>query len=458
MDDDVVQKLGHADFHGKSTLHPTAVGLLLFFGFAMLVVPRRHAMIMILACGSFMAVGQRLVIGGLDFNFMRLMVIFGWTRLILRQEFLGFRWNRMDLCFLAISFLEFVTSLTVLGLPGMTWRLGMLFESLGVYFMARILIRDLNDVRALIFDLAVISIPIALIFLIERSTARNLFAVFGGVPEITAMRGGKLRCQGAYSHPILAGCYWAAVFPLLATQIFSKGSARILAILGMLSSLLIIACCASSTPITGLLAGVVGLAMIPLRKWMKWVRRFAYVSLIALHFMKKSPIWHLIARTDFVGGSTGWHRAHLIDEVIAHFYEWALFGTASIEHWTVQGGDICIQYALIVVRSGLLTLILFLLLIALAFGNVGRAWRRVENSPTDVLLIWAIGVSIFVHTVNFIGVAYFGQIDVLWYIGIALATVTPSIRNPGRVVGSTVASRLHPRATLASSALPAGYR
>ncbi len=458
MEDELIQKLGHSDFHGKSTLHPVGVSLLLLFGFAMVVVPRRHAMIMILACGSFMAVGQRLVIAGFDFNFMRLMVLFGWARLILRQEFRGFRWNRMDLVFLLMSFMELISATVTGGASGFTWRLGMLTESLGAYFMARILIRDLNDVRSLIYGLAVISVPVAFIFLIERSTTRNLFAVFGGVPEITATRLGKLRCQGAYSHPILAGCYWAAIFPLIATQLFSKGFARSLSVVGMFSSLVIIACCASSTPITGLLAGLVGLAMLPLRKWMAAVRWFVLLSMIVLHFVKKAPIWHLIARTDFVGGSTGWHRAHLIDEVIAHFNEWALFGVQNIEHWSVQGGDVCIQYALVVVRAGGLTLILFLLLIAMGFASVGRAWRRVERSPEDVFLLWAIGVSLFVHTVNFIGVGYFGQIDILWFIGIALPSVLPSARNTASSLNSTVASRLHPRATQVSSVFHAGYR
>ncbi len=459
MDDDVVHRLGQADFHGKNTLHPVGVSLLLFFGFAMLIVPRRYAMITILACGSFMAVGQRLVIGGLDFNFMRMMIIFGWARLMMRQEYRGFRWNRMDVCFLFMSIMELMSSLITGGVAGSpTWRLGMMSESLGAYFMARILIRDLTDVRTLIYGLAVISIPVACIFLIERSTARNLFAVFGGVPEITAVRSGKLRCQGAYSHPILAGCYWAAIFPLFATQLFSKGSARLWSVAGMVSSLVIIVCCASSTPITGVMAGIVGLAMFPLRKRMSIVRWLIVATLIILHFVRNTPVWHLIARADFVGGSTGYHRAHLVDEMIAHFSDWALFGARSIDHWSVQGNDVCMQYALICVRTGGFAFVLFLLLLAMGFGSIGRAWRRVERSPEDVFLVWAIGVSLFVHTVNFIGVGYFGQIDILWYIGIAMPSVMPVVRNMGRNVGFVGTSAMHPRPRHVSSVLPAGTR
>ena len=41
-------------------------------------------------------------------------------------------------------------------------------------------------------------------------------AAMGGVPEITVVREGRLRCQGAFAHPILAGCFWAEQLPLIA--------------------------------------------------------------------------------------------------------------------------------------------------------------------------------------------------------------------------------------------------
>ena len=449
---------GFSELYGKSQLHPVGVTLLLCFGFLMLILPRRHAMVMMIACASFIATGQRLVVFSLDFNFMRIMVLFGWARLILRQEFRGYRWNRLDTCYILMAILQMTTFTIVHGSGGFVWRLGTLLESIGVYFMARMLIRDLNDVRTLIYDISIISIPIAFIFLIERSTTRNLFAVFGGVPEFTYVREGKLRCQGAYSHPILAGCFWAALFPLFVSQLLSRGRSKVLAIAGLISSVVIIGCCASSTPVTGVLAALLGFALIPLRASMKRIRWLFLAFVTALHMSMRAPVWHLLARTDFVGGSTGWHRAHLIDKFVAHFNEWVLFGALDISHWQVYGNDVCNQYVLTGMQGGIVTLGVFLLLIALAFGNIGRSWRLVERVREDFLLIWAIGVSLFVHTVNFIGVAYFGQIDILWYMGLAMTTVMHVPRSPGRTIGSRITPMVRPRAVQRANVFPAGYR
>jgi hypothetical protein len=449
---------GFNEHDGKTTLHPIGVTLLLCFGIAMLLVPRRYAMITMIACASFVAVGQRVVVATLDFNFIRIMVLFGCARLLMRQEFRGFQWSRMDKFIVAFAIAQVMTYTVTVGPSGFIWRLGTAFESIGTYFLTRMLVRDLNDVRMLIFGLVVISIPVAFIFLVERSTGRNLFAAFGGVPEFTQVRDGKLRCQGAYAHPVIAGCYWAAIFPLFASQLFSKGLARVFAIFGSLAALTIVFCCASSTPVTGILAAIIGFALMPLRRRMVAVLWALVAVIIVLQIGMKAPVWYLIARTDFVGGSTGWHRAHLIDKVVEHFDEWFISGVMDITHWDVFGNDVCNQYCLIAVQGGLPTLLLFTALIVVGFGNVGRAWRRVTNSPDDVRLIWAMGVSLFVHNANFVGLGYFGQIDSLLFISLALTTVAQPARSPLRSVGSTIAARANSSVTRMTGNLHPGYR
>ena len=73
------------------------------------------------------------------------------------------------------------------------------------------------------------AIPTAIIFLNEARTGRNLFAAFGGVPSLTDMREGKLRCSGAFGNSILAGCFWASLIPLMAARGFQPGANRALA-------------------------------------------------------------------------------------------------------------------------------------------------------------------------------------------------------------------------------------
>lgn len=446
--EEFVPGIGHSEFHNQTTVHPVGLAMLMLLGLAMVTLPRRRAMIPFLMCTSFIAVGQRLVVFGLDFNFLRVMVLFGWTRILLRQEFQAFRWKRLDSWVVAWAIAGTLAYPISHGASSIVYKLGTSFDSLGMYFIVRMLVRNLDDVRDLIDAIAIISIPVACCFAVEFCTSRNPFAFMGGVQEITVQREGRLRCQGAYSHAILAGCFWAAVIPLLVGRICSPGfRGRFGALVGLFASLAIIRMCASSTPIVGVLAAGVGFALLPLRGSMKWVRWTTVAALLCLQMMMKNPVWHLISRADFVGGSTGWHRFHLIEQFINHFQEWAAFGVADITHWGVWANDVTNQYILDGVRGGVITLTLFLIMIGVAFGNVGRLWRSIPRSRPHVILAWSLGVSLFVHAVNFVGVAYFGQIDILWYIGLAVTATAPVGMNRGRVTEIVSVSDRHARAS-----------
>ena len=68
-------------------------------------------------------------------------------------------------------------------------------------------------------------------------------------------------------------------------------------------------------------------------------------------------------------------------------------------------------------------MLLFISIIVLAFGSVGRMWRASADAGDRAMLYlaWAIGVSLFVHCMNFLAVSYFGQIMMMWYFALAIA-------------------------------------
>jgi hypothetical protein len=128
-----------------------------------------------------------------------------------------------------------------------------------------------------------------------------------------------------------------------------------------------------------------------------------------------------------VGGSTGWHRYHLIDQSIARVGEWWLWGTPSTAHWGLGLRDVTNQYVLEGVRGGLLTLVLFVILIALAFQGLGQRLQRVEHAPAQRAMVWALSVALFMHAMNFLAVSYFGQIIMIWFLILGLAgALTPT--------------------------------
>lgn len=416
---------GHA-FKDMTNLHPLALIAVLVLGIIMLAVPRRWAILPMLIIACFISTVQKIVIVGMDFGLLRIMVMFGITRLILRKESHGFVWKPLDLaiCLWAISSIVIYT-LQQGTVSALVNRLGFGFDAFGMYFLFRCLIRDWSDVDTVVISLIMISIPVALFFILENRTGRNLFSIFGGVPAITVVRDGRLRCQGAFSHPILAGCFWASLMPWFAARWWKSSKDKIWALAGLVTASITIICCSSSTPLFGVLSGMVGGLMFFARRYMRPIRWGILFTLLALHMVMNAPVWHLISRVTAVGGSTSYFRYALINGAINHFREWALLGTQSTAHWFWGAQDLCNQYVFEGVQGGFLTLVFFVYGIVLAFGGVGKLWRQ-NRDPYRIALSWALGVSLYVHCMNFIGVSYFGQIHVIWYLLLAMiASMAP---------------------------------
>lgn len=416
------ESFGGLEFKDTTTLHPMGLAMTAACGIALLLVRREYAVwpFIILAC--FVSSAQRLVVGGLDFNLIRLLVLFGFLRLVTRSEYNGVRWGWIDFAIMAFALTKTVVYTSRYGTTSaFIYQSGQVFDAIGGYLLMRCFLRSQRDIITTAFGFACCSVPLAAAFLIEHLTGRNLFASLGGVPPITKVREGRLRCQGAFSHPITAGCFWAASLPLIASLFWQKRSrAKIAAVGGTAFALTIVILTSSSTPLMGVFAGVFAAGMFVLRHRVRWVFFGACLMTVGLHFSMNKPVWHLISRITITKGNTGYHRYLLIDSAIRNFGEWAALGTKSTAHWFWGGQDVTNQFVLEAVRGGLATLLLFVLTIALGFVAVGRTWRAASNHRPTMLFAWALGAALFVHCVNFIGVSYFGQITFLWYLHLAL--------------------------------------
>ena len=254
------------------------------------------------------------------------------------------------------------------GTAGLTQKLGMFCDSGLTYFIFRNLVRDVGAIRALAHAFVVVAIPTVVAFMVEHQTGRNAFAVFGGVPEMTEVREGTLRCQGAFAHSILAGCFWASVLPLIMALWWQPGIRRRRVVVGITCGLAIIVLCASSTPIVGVVVGVAGGCLFVLRRHLRVIKWGLVFVLVALHIVMKAPVWSLIQRVDIIGGSTGWYRYQLLNAAIEHFREWWLLGTPSTDSWGMV--DMTNQFILEGVRGGIFSVALYVLIFARAFRKV----------------------------------------------------------------------------------------
>ena len=204
---------------------------------------------------------------------------------------------------------------------------------------------------------------------------------------------------------------------------FDPKKIKVVTLLGTGCCLAIIAMCASSTPVMAVFFAVLAAALFPLRNYMRLLRWGFFFMLLGLHMVMKKPVWHLVSRVGVVSGSTGDHRYRLIQAAVDHFHEWWMLGTADTASWGPQLNDTANQFILVGVRGGLISMILFIVILGLAFRNTGRLRKAAEkmgNRPA-VIYAWALGIMIFVHVTCFFGVDYFGQITMLIWMPLAIS-------------------------------------
>ncbi len=407
------------EWQNHTTVHPVGLAMLLLAGVAMLILPRRWAVLPVLVMACFVAPAQRIVVAGLDFNFIRCMVLFGWARLLVRGEARSLKWLPMDTAILVWGLVSTIFyTLQVGDFGAFVYRLGTSYDAVGLYFLFRFLIRSWEDITKTLVAIALISIPVMMFFIVERLTRHNLFSVFGGVPTITIIREGRMRCQGAFAHSILAGCFWAALIPMLAALLWQGVTRKFFAFVGVFNCLGLIFLCASSTPLVAAMAGGAAWLLFPIRYKMRQVRWAIVLLLFSLHMVMHKPVWHLLARIDLVGGSTGWHRYKLVDLAINNWSEWFVTGLHNTAHWGMV--DITNEYVLQGLRGGIVTLAVFVAIITMAFISVGKMIRVERGNTARLMLAWGMGVGLFIHVSSFVSVSYFGQIQMLWYLHLAM--------------------------------------
>lgn len=417
-------------------LSPVALALTLALGLLVVVVPRRWAALPILVAATFLPSVQRLVVLGLDFSMVRILILFAGTRLLLRSEWRSFRWHALDAAIVLSAIASIVTGAALEGMGGLESRLGRAFDVLGMYFCVRIALRTWADLLVTLRAAAACLSVCALFMTIEWATGRNLFSSLGGVPDVTVVRQGRLRCQGAFSHPIMAGVYGACWVPVMAALWFAR--ARALAVVGAVAGAAIAVFSASSTSALGLALGLVGLALHPLRAHMRLVRWAALATVLFLHFVREAPVWHLFARINVVGGSGGYHRYLVIDRAIQHFGEWWLVGTREVSHWNIHWNDITNQYVATGINGGLVSVLVLLGIFWAGYRGLGLTARRRSLGAWPTHLAWALGAALFVHTGAFLAASYFGQMTFIFYLQLALVGSVIQIGQRSRRARSSV--------------------
>jgi hypothetical protein len=325
--------------------------------------------------------------------------------------------NRLDLLLAIFAIIALCSTL------GHQWqtpnplivRLRLVLDVMGAYLYMRAYLADADALHGFSRSLAIIMIPFAIFLLIEKKSGINPYAKIGSVNSESMVRDGKTRAQGPFGTPILTGTVGAVAIPLLIPLWRNQ---RRIAMAGLMSSFIVVYATASSGPIG---TALLGLAAVALWKWRQHLKPLLIglcTCLIVLHLIKERPIWYLMALMDLVGGSTGWHRAYLIDMALQHLNEWWWCGTDYTRHWMPYGlvavpehCDLTNYYIHLGVIGGLP---LALTLLAIQMKSFRLMGRRMAYCA-DEFWIWCLGSALFSHMVTFLTISYFDQIYVFYW-------------------------------------------
>lgn len=412
-------------FLGMEPLTPLGAAILSVAMLAILLLPRRWAPVPMLVVTCYMTPSVGVVLGALNFFSIRFVILAGVIRIILRREYRGFLRSSMDRVMILWSIWALVVS-AFRGDPAATliFNGGQVFNYLGIYFILRSLCKSMDDVLFLCRVGSWLLVPIAFEMVYEKVTSSNLFSTLGGVSQFPEIREGRIRAQGPFAHSIMAGTVGAVMLPLC-IGIWRRY--RSAALVGILASITMVVSSASSGPLMSAMFALLGLLFWSVRRFLPTVRwTIVFIYFILMIFMNTPP-YYLIGRIDLAGGSTGWHRARLIESSIEHLNEWWFAGTDYTRHWMPTGvqwssnhSDITNQYILFGVHGGLLLMFLFILLLVIGFRNVGRSVRLAQKSdPDHAFFCWALGASLFVQAATFVSVAYIDQSFVFLFVTLA---------------------------------------
>jgi hypothetical protein len=148
-------------------------------------------------------------------------------------------------------------------------------------------------------------------------------------------------------------------------------------------------------------------------------------------------------------GGGGWHRSYLMNQAITNLRQWWLAGmpldltAAWFPYLTLGAADITNLFISFGIDGGLISLLLFVRVIVVGFSETGKslAARREAGPATraDELLLWATGVVLVGHTINFFSITYFDQMVAIWIFN--LATIASLAATRGSVAAAPVPTK-----------------
>jgi hypothetical protein len=383
--------------------------------------PRTWVLPAFLTVSALMSFALHVIILGQHFMPHRVLLLCAWTRFLLRGEHRGLKLSSLDKTFIWFCVCMVFTETLQTGLEGFIYAVANSgVDALGTYFLCRVIFREREDLRRAVVCMAALCAVVGGFMLVEYLTGRNWLTALGAVQDMIVSRKGRRRCAGAFNIAITAGTFGAVFLPLFVACWWQGGKLKKWAIPGCLASTIITVSSASAGPLSTYIVAILGFLAWPLRGQMRKVRWAIALGLFGLHLVMKAPVWALIMRIQIVPGASAYHRYNILDTFITNIDQWWLYGIQSTAKWGWEMEDVANQYCVFAKHGGLLALLLFILVLARGFREVGLTRKAVAGDRPTEIMVWAFGVLLFAHATAFFAISYFDQMKIFWYLTLGM--------------------------------------
>lgn len=341
-----------------------------------------------------------------------------------------FNWRLHDLLLVAGSGWIAFAMVMIYGIErGFPSGLGLALDLVAPYFIARAAISNFDDLRRMLIVLAPVFFAFALLLPIEailqdRFIRNAAAAVFGRRGEseygmssaflvASDTRFGLLRAMGPFSHPILAGTFFASLMPLYHWSGIRGWPKH----LGLVAS-----CFAVFTLSSAALLAIVIFATLASYDYLR--RRVTFLTwplfavsasgiLVILHLLSENGLVSVLIRYTLTP-QTGYYRLLVWQYGIASVESNPLFGIGfeRFDALAWMGDSIDAHWLNLAVRHGLPPAILILAVTLALFWGCAKAALRLPEPDSSTAIGLAVTLLIFVLMA--FTVAYFGGM-LIWF-------------------------------------------
>jgi len=391
-------------------------------------------------------------LGTLDFTVPRIVILAIFLKIILAGNITSrFRWIWLDYLIIIASVTAVVSNMFTVPMEEMMeYHSGQQFDTVMVYFAARLLITSRAEYLKLLKALLFISIPLAILGAYQCVTFHNpmgflkQYHAWAAAPDVVAARWNLCRADLTFGHPIMFGLYFAIIGPLyIGLWHFVRRSHRPLLACGIILALLGLASSMSSGP---QLAGVglfFALILFPYRKYWR-ILLAGLILLMVLVEVGSNRHWYYVASSYLAfNADTAYGRCKLVEHALGGGMSgrWLLgFGFTDPGWWEalhgsyLKGTDITNHYILVLVRCGLVGLIPFIAVISAGCVQLRRAFVA-ASTKADRWLVWCVLASMVGILLSMFSVSLFGQPTNLFFLLLGLCgTMSGIVAEPASSV------------------------